>query len=219
MKYLRKYNESITTLESLSNEELEEKLKWLKIEQDEIQEQMVSARKILVKRKEEEQKKHSTSLPKSIFDFNEEQCVWLFEHHHGATSEHYKIAQRYFKELTGLFQTGFNPDTKQFYFTVNVGSCFNEAEDGFQYDEKVGKSLTFLGENLTKKDGYVKFGLSYTYGEHYNDRVLYYSSDDVRYQQSWGSVSMRQGENKGSVEGLLRAAVEQDLEDKDNVDW
>jgi len=220
MKYIKKYNESkITTLDSLSNEELEEKLKWLKIEQEEIQEQMVSARRILTKRKEAKESEYSTSLPESIFDFNDDQFEWLMEHHHGTTSEHYNIAQKYFKKLTGVFQSGFNPNTNQFYFTINVGSCFNDAEDDFKFDKSVGKSLTLLGEKLKKDNGYVKFGISYTYGEGYNDMALYYSSDDVRYKQSWGSVIMRQGENKGSVEGLLRAAVEQDLEEKDSVDW
>lgn len=220
MKYLKKYNESkITTLESLSDDELKEKLEWLSVEQQEIQEQMVDIRKILTKRKEERQKIYSKDLPKIIYDFNKEQLEWIFEHHHGTTSEHYKIATNYFKQLKGLHNTGFNQNTNQFYFSISCYELFNEAEDGFEYDPEIGKALTFLGENLKKNDGFVEFGITYTFAEGYNDKVIYVKSNDIRYKQGWGSVEMRSGRSYGAPELILQKIAEHDLSEKDNVDW
>lgn len=217
MKYLRKYNESkITTLDSLSDDDLRERLKWLRIEQQEINTEIIDINKLLTSRKEDKEREYSTSLPESIFDFNDEQFEWLFEHHHGTTSEHYKIAQNYFKQLKGVHQSGFNENTKQFYFSITTSSCFNRNEDEFVYNEEVDKTITLLGENLKKHDGYVKFGISYTFDDNYNDSALFYSSSDIRYKQGWGSVSMRNGETKKSVEILLRDIVEQDLSEREN---
>jgi hypothetical protein len=217
MRYLKKYNESkITTLDTLSDDELRERLKWLRIEQQEINTEIGDINKLLTSRKEESQREYSTSLPENIFDFNKDQFDWLFEHHHGTTSEHYKIAQNYFRQLKGVHQSGFNENTKQFYFNITTSSCFNRNEDEFVYNEEVDKSITLLGENLKKHDGYVKFGISYTFDDNYNYSVLYYTSSDIRYKQGWGSVDMRRGENKGSVQLLLKSVVEEDLENKDN---
>lgn len=221
MRYLKKYNESkITTLNSLSNEELEEKLEWLAVEYQEIQEQMATVRKILTKRKEEKQRIYSKDLPESIYDFNKEQLEWIFEHHHGTTSEHYKIANEYFKELKGIHNNGFNQNTNQFYFSISGYSLMNEAEDGYKEDPDVIKAIQFLGENLKKDNDYVSFGITYIYDDHgYNDRLLYVDETDVRYKQGWGSNDMMRGINKGSIDGVLRAIVEHDLSEKDNVNW
>ena len=221
MKHLRKYNESkITTLDSLSDDELKEKLEWLSVEYHEIQEQMVDIRKILTKREEERQRDYSKDLPKSIYDFNKEQLEWIFEHHHGTTSEHYKIATDYFRQLKGMVNTGFNQNTNQFYFNINCYSLFNEAEDGFRYDPEVGKALVFLGENLKKNNGFVEFGITYAFAQgYYDDRVIYVASNDIRYKQGWGSVDMRRGRSYGTPELLLEKIVEHDLSEKDNVSW
>jgi len=220
MKHLKKYNESITTLESLSNEELEEKLKWLKIEQDEIQEQMVSARKILVNRKEDKEIEYSKSLPKSIFDFNSEQIEWLMEHHHGTTQKHYDIAHKYFGQLSGILQSGFNRHTNQFYFTIKSSSCFNEADDGFKLNDDVVKSIKFLGDSLKKENEYVKFDIMYYYDEgERNDFLHYFSDNDLFYGIGY---RVGRGDKYTSIEKLLEDIVDQDLseqEDRDGNNW
>jgi hypothetical protein len=211
MKYLKKYNESIKTLDSLSNEELEEKLEWLRVEQKEIQEEILNVNKILTKRKEEEQSKYSKSLPESIFDFNKEQLEWVFEHHHGTTSEHYKIAQKYLSQLKGVHQVGFNQNTNQFYFNISSSYFMNDVEDEFLLKEEGLKSIQFLSENLKKHDDYVEFGVTYAFTEDYNDKVQI--GDDIKY----GGYSKTKMD---SIEKVLEAIVSNDLYSKDDVsDW
>jgi len=211
MKYLKKYNESIKTLDSLSNEELEEKLEWLRVEQKEIQEEILNVNKILTKRKEEEQSKYSKSLPESIFDFNEEQLEWVLEHHHGTTSEHYKIAQKYLSQLKGVFQIGFNQNTNQFYFNISSSYFMNDVEDEFLLKEEGLKSIQFLAENLKKHDDYVEFGVTYAFTEDYNDKVQI--GDDIKYG-GYSKIKM------DSIEKVLEAIVSNDLYSKDDVsDW
>lgn len=211
MKYLKKYNESIKTLDSLSNEELEEKLEWLRVEQKEIQEEILNVNKILTKRKEEEQSKYSESLPESIFDFNQEELEWVLEHHHGTTSEHYKIAQKYFSQLKGVHQVGFNQNTNQFYFNISSSYFMNDVEDEFILKEEGLKSIQFLAENLKKHDDYVEFGVTYAFTEDYNDKVQI--GDDIKY----GGYSKTKMD---SIEKALEAIVDNDLFYKDNAsDW
>lgn len=211
MKYLKKYNEAITTLDSLSNEELEEKMKWLRIEQSEIQEEIASIHKILTKRKESEESKYSKSLPDSIFDFNKEQLEWIFEHHHGTTSEHYKIAQKYFSQLKGLNQIGFNRDTEQHYFNISSSYYMNDVEDEFVLKEDGVRSIQFLADNLKKNNGYVEFGVSYAFSGHYNDKVQI--GDEIKY----GGYSKTKMD---SIEKVLESIVDNDLYSKDNSsDW
>lgn len=211
MKYLKKYNESVKTLESFSDEELEERMKWLRIEQKELQEEMVSINKILTKRKEAQQSKYSDTLPDSIFDFNKEQLEWVFEHHHGTTSNHYKISQKYFSELKGLHQTGFNPNTNQHYFNISSSYYMNDVEDEFVLKEDGLKSIQFLADNLKKYNDYVEFGVTYAFAEDYNDKVQI--GDEIKY----GGYSKTKIE---SIEKVLESIVDNDLYSKDNVsDW
>jgi hypothetical protein len=210
MKYLKKYNESIKTLDSLSNEELEEKMKWLIIEQQELQEEIVNIDRILTKRKEAEQSKYSETLPQSIFDFNKDQLDWIFEHHHGTTTEHYNIAQKYFTQLKGLHQTGFNRDTQQHYFNISTSYYMNDAEDEFVLKEDGLKSIQFLADNLKKNNGYVEFGVSYAFSEDYNDKVQI--GDEIKY----GGYSKTKMD---SIEKVLESIVDNDLLSKDSGDW
>jgi hypothetical protein len=207
MKYLRKFNESIKTLNSFSNEDLEERLKWLRIEQQELQEDIENIHSILTRRKEEEQSKYSENLPESIFDFNKEQLDWIFEHHHGTTHEHYKISQKYFTQLKGLHQSGFNENTNQYYFIISSSYYMNDIEDEFVLKEDGLKSIQFLADNLEKNNGYVEFGVSYAFSDDYNNKVQI--GDDIKY----GGYSKTKMD---SIEKVLESIVDNDLYSKDN---
>jgi hypothetical protein len=209
MKYLRKFNESIKTLDSLSNEDLEERLKWLRIEQQDLQEEILNIHRLLTKRKEEDQSKYSETLPESIFDFNKEQLDWVFEHHHGTTPEHYNIGQRYFTQLKGLHQTGFNPNTNQHYFNISSSYYMNDAEDEFVVKEDGLKSIQFLADNLKRNNGYVEFGVTYAFSDDYNDKIQI--GDEIKY----GGYSKTK---MNSIEKVLESIVDNDLYSKDNSD-
>lgn len=209
MKHLKKYKifESLNTLDSLSDDQLEDRLKWLRVELEDLTDQISAVNKVIIDRKEKSESKKSESLPNNVYDLDEEQFNWLFEHHHGTTSEKYKIAQTYIGQLKGVHQTGFNPDTKQFYFSIGVSYFMNDEEDEFIAKEEGIKSINFLSKNLKKNDGYVKFGISYYYSESYND-ILLINDDDIKY----GSFSMRKVD---SIEKFLEEVVTNDLLEKD----
>ncbi len=216
MKYLRKYNESkIVTLGSLSDDELKERLKWLRIEQEEVNKEIGDINRLLISRREDIESKYSESLPGSIFDFNKEQLEWIFQHGHGTTQKHYEIAQKYIRELHGVHQTGFNQNTNQFYFTIGSSYCFNDAEDGFELRPDIVKSIKFLGENLKRYDGGVEFGISYYYDDHsYNDKAKYISESEIYYTSGYGRAT-----KKDSIEKLLEDIVDNDLFEKDNSEY
>ena len=183
MKYLRKYTESkLNTYDSMNDEDLEELLHWSRIEYNELGEKIQQMNAVLRGRKENSEEEHSKSLPASIFDFNKEQCDWIFEHHHGTTSKKYQISNKYFEQLKGLFTSGFNPDTNQFQFTLS-GYYFNNPADF----ELIIKSIKFLGDNLKRIKGIsggemkdvVKFNVQYEHLDDYNDKIHYVSESEL----------------------------------------
>jgi hypothetical protein len=216
MKHLKKFNESKSPfLNTLSNEELEEKLKWLRIEYSDIQDEIHSISSILKSRKEDKEEMFSKDFPKSIYDLNKEQIEFILEHNHSITQKKYEISQRYLRQLKGVIDSGFNRNTEQFYFNIVTNHSFNNTEDEFELKDDVVKSINFLVENLKPNNGYVEFGIQYYYDDHsYSDKVRYHSNDNI----TWGSE--RYNSNKvNSTEKLLEALVDNDLSSKNDSDW
>lgn len=216
MKHLKKFNESKSPfLNTLSNEELEEKLKWLRIEYSDIQDEIHSISSILRSRKEDKEEIFSKDFPKSIYDLNKEQIDFILEHNHSITQKKYEISQRYLRQLKGVIDSGFNRNTEQFYFNIVTNHSFNNTEDEFELKDDVVRSINFLVENLKPNNGYVEFGVQYYYDVHsYDDKVRYHSNDNI----TWGSS--RYNSNKvNSTEKLLEALVDNDLSSKNDIDW
>lgn len=216
MKHLKKFNESKSPfLNTLSNEELEEKLKWLRIEYSDIGDEIYSITSILKSRKEDKEEIFSKDFPKSIYDLNKEQIEFILEHNHSITQKKYEISQRYLRQLKGVIDSGFNRNTEQFYFNIVTSHSFNNTEDDFELKDDIVKSINFLVENLKPNNGYVEFGIQYYYDDHsYSDKVRYHSNDNI----TWGSE--RYNSNKvNSTEKLLEALVDNDLSSKNDSDW
>lgn len=215
MKYINKFNESrISTLNDLSDDELKEKLKWLRIEMKEIQEDITSVNKILTKRKEQKESDYYKSLPKSVFDLDEDEFEWVFKHGHGETPKHYDIAHKYISQLKGLHQTGFNPQTNQFYFTVSLYHFFDELEENYVENKEAIKSIKFLAENLKKVDEYVKFDITYAFDTHrYNDKLII-NERKVIIEKNHGAIGRKE---YNSIEEAIKKLVELDLESKDDI--
>ena len=215
MKYLKKYTESkLNTYDSMDTEDLEELLHWSKVEYNELGEKIGRMRSILRERRENSEEEYSKSFPESIFQFNKEQCDWIFEHHHGSTSKKYDIGIKYFSELKGFSTSGFNNKTKQHYFNL---ICYY-LEDHTDLDP-ITKSMKFLGDNL-KRDEYelkrvhskniesVKFGIQYANSDEYNDYILYVSENEIYYNYGYSSKKFDHG-NDG-IKGLLEFIKERD---------
>ena len=215
MKYLKKYNESkLNTYDSMDNEDLEELLHWSRIEYNELGEKIRQMSDILRGRKENEEEVHSKSLPASIFDFNKEQCDWIFEHHHGTTSKKYQISNKYFEQLKGLLSFGFNPDTNQFQFTL----CGYYLEDHTDLNP-IKKSIEFIGDNL-KRGNYsikrdktiecVKFNIKYANSEDYDNKFYYVSENEIYFNDGYSTKKFDHG-NDG-IKGLLEYIKSRDSE-------
>lgn len=220
MKYLKKYLESkLNTYDSMDTEDLEDLLHWSTVEYNELGEKISRMRSILRDRKENSEEEYSKSFPKSIFQFNKDQCDWIFEHHHGTTQKKYYIGGKYFRELKGFTTTGFNSKTKQHYFALR---CY-DLEDYNTNLDPIAKSMKFLGDNL-KRDEYeikthrtsksiesVKFGIQYANSDEYNDCILYVSENEIYYNYGYSFKKFDHG--NGGIEGLLEFIKERDSED------
>jgi len=211
-KYRQFINESIFW-NNLDDDDLIERLNDLIRERDDLNEQIAYINSILRERRKERSVNKVKEFPKNIFDLNKEQLDFIFEHHHGTDSAHYKISNDYFSQLSGVTNSGFNQKTNQFYFNIVSSSCFNDLEDDYELDKNVIKSIKFLGDNLKSEEdnGWVRFGVLYSYYDHgYHDKVLYKSENEIKY----GSYTMY---DKNSISDLLKSIVENDLVHKDDI--
>lgn len=229
-KYLEFIKES-TYLNAISSKTLEVKLEDLQLQMTELQEEMASIRSILEYRKDNKVRDLSKTLPTSLFDFNQEQLDFIFEHHHGVGKAQFDLARTFYRQLVGVHDYGFNPKTNQTMFVIDTTHSFNnEDEDlaeSYQENERQIKAIKFLGENLKKintnsreNGGYygeyygvgdvVKFHVSYYFSTGELDYVLYVSEKELYVANLYGRKV-----RYNSISKMLEALVDDDLSHKD----
>ena len=177
-KYLEFIKES-TYLNAISSETLENKLEDLQLQMTELQEEMASIRSILEYRKTNNVTEFAKTLPESLFDFNQEQLDFIFEHHEGVNKAQYDLARTFYQELLGVHDYGYNRVTNQTMFAINLNDSFNSEDedlaDAYRQNDEHIESIKFLGENLKRVDGSVKFHVSYYFSTQELNYVLYVS--------------------------------------------
>jgi hypothetical protein len=196
MKYLNKYKifES-SNLNTLSDEELQEKLDWLRTEMADIQREISQVISIQKTRKENAEEIMANDMPSYIWDLDKSQLDWVLEHNNFTTQKHYDISREYLRQLTGVLDSGFNNKTNQFNFNIILDSFKDEAEKNYQRNEGGLKSIEFLGKNLKPNDDLivngkpaVLFSVLFADTEMYNYKLLYTEGDiDIlngRYKES-----------------------------------
>jgi hypothetical protein len=208
-KYLQFIKEDIDKnfLTNQSDGELKKLLSDLLEEQTHLEKEINYVWKILKDRESNKDEKYGESLPKSIFDFNKEQLDWIFENHNSVSQSKHKISMKYFEQLTGVFQSGFNNKTYQHFFNI-LTNGFIDNQGQFRLNQEAIKSINFLGCNLKKEPfvNRVRFGISYYHNdEGYYDSILYQSEDDVIYQR--GGVTI----NKGNLSLVIEMVIDKDL--------
>ena len=230
-KYLEFIKES-TYLNAISTETLENKLEDLQLQMTELQEEMASIRSILEYRKDNKVRDLSKTLPESIYDFNEEQLDFIFEHHPRVGNLQFDLARMFYRELVGVHDYGFNPKTNQTMFAIDTTHSFNdevfndEDEDlaeSYQENERQIKAIKFLGENLKRIDtnsrengeyygvgDVVKFHVSYYFSTGELDYVLYVSETELYVANLYGRKV-----RYNSISKMLEALVDDDLSHKD----
>ena len=117
-----------------------------------------------IKIKTDAEKEYGATLPKSIFDFTDEQLKWLLYHYHDETEYHYKLANKYFEQFTGVITSGFTEETKQFQFTI----CSRMYTGHVKKDDTTERisALEFLVSKLGRVNGTIPFS------------VLFYNRED-----------------------------------------
>jgi hypothetical protein len=225
-KYLEFIKES-TYLNAISTETLEAKLEDLQLQMTELQEEMASIRSILEYRKTNSVTEFAKNLPESIFDFNQEQLDFIFEHHQGVNQKQYDLARTFYRELFGVHDYGFNPKTNQTMFTITTTHSFDDDDEdlaeSYQENEQQIKSIKFLGENLKRIDtnsrengeyygvgDVVKFHVSYYFSTGELDYVLYVSETELYVANLYGRKV-----RYNSISKMLEALVDDDLSHKD----
>jgi len=210
MKYLKKIFES-NNFNSMTDEELEEKLNWLRIEYADIQREISQVVSIQKSRKESSEEELTKDWPKSIWDLDKFQLSWVLEHGHNITTKHYNISHEYLGQLEGVLDSGFNGDTNQYIFNICMSSWVTDDLSYNSNDEGI-KSINFLHKNLKKVnfDGQeaTRFNILFSNSGDY-DYALFYCDDKVilksgRYQKEYKSI-----------EEAIKALAKKDIEDSD----
>jgi len=210
MKYLKKIFES-NNFNSMTDEELEEKLHWLRTEYAEIAREISQVVSIQKSRKESSEEELTKDWPKSIWDLDKFQLSWVLEHGHNITTKHYNISHEYLGQLEGVLDSGFNGDTNQYIFNICMSSWVTDDLSYNSNDEGI-KSINFLHKNLKKVnfDGQeaTRFNILFSNSGDY-DYALFYCDDKVilksgRYQKEYKSI-----------EEAIKALAKKDIEDSD----
>lgn len=214
-KYMQFIKEGKGLLNSLSDKLLKEKLDSLVLERDDLNNEIMTINAILNSRKDSIIEDFVKDLPESIFDFNKEQLEFILENHNGVRTIQYKVSSKYFDQLKGVNNNGFNPDTKQFKFDISTGYWLNYDEDAYEEksdSDKVLKSIKFLGDNLKRKSGCVEFGISFYYANGLFDKIRYISDSELYYTTRFNNIKFN------NILDMIKYIVEEDCESKINSD-
>jgi hypothetical protein len=215
-KYREFIKESIGLLNSVSDSLLKEKLISLQLERDDLNNEINTINAILSSRKDSSIEDFIKTLPESIFDFNKEQLFFIFEHHNGVGKLKYDISIKYFNQLKGVLDAGFNKDTNQFYFKIITSRWMNYDNNEFEEksdSDEILKSIKFLGDNLQRVSGKVKFGILSQYINDYSSCLNYTSDSDIIFD--FGS---RYGEEYefSNIKDMIKFIVSRDKDDDDD---
>ena len=210
MKYLKKIFES-NNFNSMTDEELEEKLHWLRTEYSEIFREINQVVGIQKARKESSEEELTKDWPDSIWDLDKFQLSWVLEHGHHTTSKHYEISHKYLRRLAGVIDSGFLEDTNQYKFSICTNHWMNDDESNYRENELAMRSLKLLIDNLKKTtwngDSVTRFDVLFTISDNYSTALFYY--DDNKVVVAEGS---RYKKEYKSLESAIKALVENDID-------
>ena len=183
MKYLKKIFES-SNFNSMTDEELEEKLHWLRTEWAEINREISQIVGIQKARKESSEEELTKDWPESIWDLDKFQLSWVLEHGNHTTSKHYDISHKYLRRLEGVLDSGFNGQTNQYEFWITMSAWEDDSSSDYVENEKAIKSIELLVNNLKplsiNGEEVIKFKVLFNSGrEGYDTNVYYHNKDKV----------------------------------------
>lgn len=198
-------------LDSSDNDFLIERRESLMIHLQDLQEEIAYINKLLNVRKDKKDKEFSLNFPGSIWDLNKEQLDFIFEHHHGTSKSRYDKSLKYFNDLKGVYNNGFWPETEQFSFAITTYDILDEAEENYVSNVDVIKSIKFLGDNLKRYNGYVRFSVMQQFDTYNYYRVEYISESEIVLNNDDRTMT-----NFNSIDSLLKFIAEDDVSNKDS---
>lgn len=213
MKYLKKIFES-NNFNSMTDDELEEKLTWLRTEYAEIGREISLIVNIQKTRKESSEDELTKDWPDSIFDLDKSQIDWVLEHGHHTTTKHYNISHKYLRSLEGVIDSGFTTDTNQYFFKICTNYWMDDSESEYHENKEAINNIKLLIDNLKRVSingdtGLViKFGILFGITDDYNHNLLYYNDSKIVVTSGYSG----RDEYK-SLEEAIKDLVEYDIEE------
>lgn len=227
---MKKYNQFIKEsntkfLAAMADEDLEERLSFLRLQLSELQEEILTIVNIQKDRKNRENTEYAKTLPASIYDFNEEQLDFIFQGD-PRSDKQYEIQRQYYGQLQGVFPSmTYDRNTGQKVFSIVTSRCMSEDEE--EYDEEKSKiavkDIKFLANKLKKSNNdqfgdFVFFTILYSFNENYNDVVIYKTNGEIMLCNSVRE-SYLVLKKFNEVEDLLKHLVKNDLDNKEQDGW
>ena len=212
MKHLKKIFES-NNFNSMTDEELEEKLHWLRTEYAEIGREISQVVSIQKSRKESSEEELTKDWPDSIWSLDKFQLSWVLEHGHHTTSKHYEISHKYLRTLRGVIDSGFLADTNQYIFSICTNHWMNDNETNYRENGLAMRSVKLLIDNLKKTtwhdDSVTRFNVLFNNGG-YDTSLFYYDENKIVIAN--GSYSRTEYK---SLELAIKALVKKDIDNED----
>jgi len=219
---MKKYNQFIKEsntkfLAAMDDEDLEERLSFLRLQVSELQEEILTIVNIQKDRKNRENTEYSKTLPASIYDFDEKQLEFIFQGD-PRSDKQYEIQQKYYNQLAGVFPSmTYDSTTGQKIFSIVTSRCMNNAASSFQHHKaKIAvRNIKFLGDKLKKSNNeeygdFITFQVLFSYSEDYRKTVIYKSESEILLHNGYRVIK-----TFNKIEDLLKFLVEEDLDEKD----
>ena len=212
MRYLKKFESKFDILNGLSDEDLEEKIEFLRLEIEDMVDQISYINSILSRRRDSRYADISKDLPRNVFDLNRSQFDFVFEHSNNLGAFRYDISKKYISQLRGVVDSGFNSSTNQFYFKISTMYFTDDNFENYEPNIDAIKSIEFLSRNLKRMgDGYVLFGVLMSYDDQsYSQTIKYFSNNDIKL---YDREILRRSFT--SIEDLVKFLVDDDIESKE----
>lgn len=218
---MKKYNQFIKEsntkfLAAMNDEDLEERLSFLRLQVSELQEEILTIVNIQKDRKNRENTEYSKTLPASIYDFDEKQLEFIFQGDPRSDKQH-EIQQKYYNQLAGVFPSmTYDSNTGQNIFSIVTDRCMNDDEDAYDAEQaKIAvRDIKFLGDKLKKSNNeeygdFITFQVLFSYSEDYRKTVIYKSESEILLHNGYRVIK-----TFNKIEDLLKYLVEEDLDER-----
>lgn len=218
---MKKYNQFIKEsntkfLAAMDDEDLEERLSFLRLQVSELQEEILTIVNIQKDRKNRENTEYSKTLPASIYDFDEKQLEFIFQGD-PRSDKQYEIQQKYYNQLAGVFPSmTYDSTTGQKIFSIVTSRCMNDDEDAYDAEQaKIAvRDIKFLGDKLKKSNNeeygdFITFQVLFSYSEDYRKTVIYKSESEILLHNGYRVIK-----TFNKIEDLLKFLVEEDLDER-----